>query len=60
MTVNYALDPASLRYITGKFVSITQDSITLERSSPRNDGDQRRWHATIDLESVFMIQSAQD
>lgn len=58
--VNYALDVETRKYSTGKFVSMDNHWITISKTTPEGSNDPREWHATLNLDRVYMIQSAQD
>jgi hypothetical protein len=58
--VNYAIDVQTRKYSTGKFVSMDDHWITISKSNPIDADDQRKWHASFNLDRVYLIQSAQN
>ena len=58
--VNYALDVETRRYFTGKFVSMDENWITIEKESTEKTFGQRDQHASFRLDQVYLIQSARE
>lgn len=59
IVVNYALDVQTRKYSTGKFVSMDDQWITILKTEPIDAFDRRKWHASFNLDRVYLIQAAQ-
>lgn len=58
--VNYALDVETRKYITGEFVSINDQWVTISKPAAPGSNDQREKQYSINLDRVYMIQATQE